>query len=195
MKEDEKILVLPQTVAVSKPWTGIKKDGILGFETLVKNYGQFMPRSLAENDPSWKQVIPYMVFRYQDKYFLMQRTSAGGEARLHNKYSLGIGGHINENDIDRNSVLEWGEREFEEEVEYIGEYSAQPLGLIYDPKDLVGRVHLGYLILLEGSSPDIFIRETEKLTGKFASLDEVLTHFDHLESWSQFVVSFLQEQK
>ena len=51
-----------------------------------------------EVDPSFKQVIPYLVLRDAERYFLMRRTRAGVDARLLGRYSIGVGGHLNPGD-------------------------------------------------------------------------------------------------
>lgn len=186
-KEDERVLVLPAEVAVPQEWLGIKTEGLDGFESTVRKNGQFRRRGDVETDPNWKQVIPYLVFNHQDRYFLMQRTTAGGEERLHNKFSLGIGGHVNEPDLDGAEISDWAKREFEEEVEYSGGYTTTPIGLIYEPTSLVGQVHLGYVLLLKGDSSDISIRETDVLTGMLATIPEIRAKYDQLEGWSKFV--------
>lgn len=78
--------------------------------------GSFLPRPQAEEDPSYRQIIPYALVRHAQKFFLMRRTKGGGEARLHNLYTLGVGGHINPEDVGGNPVLEGLRRELLEEV-------------------------------------------------------------------------------
>ena len=75
--------------------------------------GEFRPRAEMENDRTWKQVIPYLVLRDGPRYFLMRRTQAGTDARLHDRWSIGVGGHLNPGDGDLTGVLR---REWREEV-------------------------------------------------------------------------------
>ena len=63
-------------------------------------HGEFRPRAEAETDPSWKQLIPYLVLRDGERIFLMRRTKAGGDERLHDRYTIGVGGHVNPEDGD-----------------------------------------------------------------------------------------------
>ena len=70
-----------------------------------------------ETDPAYKQIIPYLVFTYENKYFLMQRQKKASETRLQSKYSLGIGGHIREEDMENCTLVDWAKREFEEEID------------------------------------------------------------------------------
>ena len=80
-------------------------------------------------DPEWQQVIPYLLMRDGERLFLMQRTKAGGDARLHDRYSLGIGGHLNPED---GGVLEGLRREFREEM--VADWDPEPrlIGLLKD---------------------------------------------------------------
>src|SRR5690606_7557172 len=105
------------------------------------------PRSLMEQDQRYKQIIPYLVFTHENKYFVMQRTSTTTEQRLKNKYSLGIGGHIRQEDMNGNSIFEWAEREFHEEVSYHGNLEIIPLGVLNDDTNDVGKVHIGFVFL------------------------------------------------
>lgn len=192
-KEDEMILVIPREVILKSDWNGLKAEGLEGFEKIIKENQVFKKRGDMELDPNWKQVIPYLIFQYKRKLFLMQRSDSGGEEKLFNKYSLGIGGHIREEDMDGSTVIDWAKREFEEEVSYEGLFQAKPLGLINsDWEGLLGQVHLGYAILLEGDSERISIKN-EHLMGKLATLAEIGDIYDKMESWSQFVYDFLKK--
>ena len=80
------------------PWLGVKRDGLDAVLERAGRDGDFVPRQAAEIDPSLKQIIPYLVLRDGDCIFLMKRTRAGGDARLHDLYSIGVGGHLNPGD-------------------------------------------------------------------------------------------------
>lgn len=191
-KNDELILVIPRDSVIDEQWTGINTSKLADFERIVRDKGLFKRRGDMEEDPNWKQVIPYMVFKYKDQFFLMQRGSGGGETRLYNRYSLGIGGHINEADITGKDILEWGKREFEEEVDYQGSFEMQPVGLLNDDTDLVGQVHLGYVILIEGDSANIQIKD-EHQSGSLITLGEIKDKYEQMETWSKFVYDRLKE--
>lgn len=193
-KEDEQILVVPREIVIPQPWHGIKTTGIEGFEKLVRENGSFRRRADCEEDPTFQQIIPYMVFRHEDKYFLMQRTNTGGEARLHNMYSLGIGGHINELDLAGETIMDWARREFEEEIDYSGNFTATPLGLLNDDTNEVGKVHLGYVLLLEGDSDQIKIRD-EHQSGELMSLYEMRFLTLHMETWSSIIWDHLAKNQ
>ena len=101
MSDGEQVLVIPRVSIMEDPGgRGVRADGLAGFEELVARQGSFKPRAEMETDRSWKQVIPYLVLRDGEDYFLMRRTKAGGDARLHDRYSIGVGGHLNPGDRD-----------------------------------------------------------------------------------------------
>jgi predicted NUDIX family phosphoesterase len=114
----------------------------------------------------------------------MQRTKAGGDARLHDLYSLGIGGHLNPED---GGVLEGLRREFHEEM--VADWEPEPrlLGLLNDDDVLVGQVHVGVVFEADAAGQSLAIRETEKLSGRFVAPADVLPVYERLETWSQFL--------
>jgi predicted NUDIX family phosphoesterase len=142
----------------------------------------------VEHDPSWKQLIPYLVLRDGERLFLMQRTRAGGDERLHERYSIGIGGHLNPGDGD---VLGGLRREWGEEIDAAFEPKFDFLGLLNDDEDPVGAVHLGLVYAADASSRPVAVRETHKLRGSFVSVAEVRGVYDGLETWSQLVFDSL----
>src|SRR5436190_14232302 len=104
----------------------------------------YRPRSAMEQDPSFKQLIPYVIFRHQDAagrthLFQYTRGKGQGEARLHAKRSIGIGGHISADDAGAASAYEEGmRRELEEEVIIDTPYRSRLAGLINDDQTDVG---------------------------------------------------------
>lgn len=193
-KEDELVLVLQRDIVVPKPWSGIKSEGVDDFENLVRDHAEYKKRGDVEEDPSLKQLIPYMVFRFQDRYWLMQRTAKSGEERLHNLFTLGIGGHIRKEDLDGATIADWASREFQEEVDYKGIFKSKILGLLNDDSIPVNKVHIGCVMLLEGNTDNIAVRENHHQDGQLLTLEEVGQKYEVLESWSQIVYNFLKEQ-
>src|SRR5262249_59266206 len=115
-----------------------------------------MPRREVEEDPSYQQIIPYLVFRHGERYFLTKRLKASSEKRLRHLYSLGVGGHINPEDVaDGDPVISGMRRGWEEEVVYGGAFEARLLGFIHQESAPVGRVQLGAGFLHEGDNHDI----------------------------------------
>ena len=169
-------------------WHGFVGEGLERIQEVIRGGSFFMPRADVEEDPTYQQVIPYVVFRHGGRYFLTKRLKASSEKRLRQLYSLGVGGHINPGDLQAGDpVLDGLKREWEEEVEYEGDFSAALLGLINDDSSPVSRVHIGVVFLVEGSSPEIAIRETDKLSGELLSLEEMRMYYLEMESWSQIV--------
>ena len=108
----ERVLVVPRGhLPDAASWHGLRTGGLGEFAALVAREGRFVPRSEAEVDPRLKQIIPYLVLRDGERCFLMRRTKAGGDARLHDRYSIGVGGHLNPGDQDLEGGLrrEWRE--------------------------------------------------------------------------------------
>lgn len=189
---DEHILVVKREKLFEKgSWQGVNKASMEHYLFLIEQEKEFLPRSLMENDPTYKQIIPYLIFTHQGNYFLMQRQAKASEQRLKNKYSLGIGGHIRQEDIVSKSIIDWAKREFEEEVSYKGSYRVEPLGILNDDSNSVGQVHVGFVLLLHGDSNDIHVK-SELKSGKLVSLDECKAIYENLENWSQIVVDQLQ---
>lgn len=169
-------------------WHGFVDQGLEQVQRILRGDSFFMPRSEVEDDPTYQQIIPYLVFRHRARYLLTHRLKASSEKRLRQLYSLGIGGHINPGDLEHGDPIADGlKREWEEEVEYGGEFQATLLGLINDDSSPVSKVHLGVVFLVDGDSPDIQIRETDKLSGELLTLEQMRIFYLAMESWSQIV--------
>ncbi len=189
-KFNESILVIKKQILFPDGvWTGIKQVDFDQYVTLIQTHREFMPRGFAEENFEYKQIIPYLVFRYQDLYFLMQRKSSSSEQRLASKYSLGIGGHLREEDIKTSSLIAWAQREFDEEISYQGNVTITPLGLLNWEETPVDQVHTGFVFLLEGDSPHISIR-SELQSGELVPL--AVCKERNLENWSRLVVEHLE---
>jgi predicted NUDIX family phosphoesterase len=169
-------------------WMGMLADDPATWIDLIARAGWFRPRAEAESDPSWKQVIPYLLLRDGERLFLMHRTRAGGDVRLHDRWSIGIGGHVNPGDGD---VLGGLRREWAEEV--TADWDPQPrfVGLLNDDSTPVGQVHLGLVYDVEAYGRSVAIRETNKLQGEFATLREARRVRSQMESWSQLLLDHL----
>ena len=153
-------------------------------------YLQYLPRSVAEIDASFKQLIPYVVLRYRDQVFAYTRGHAGGEARLRALRSIGIGGHICAEDgaafADpyRVGLL----RELEEEVVLDTAYTERILGLINDDRTPVGEVHLGVVHVLDLAEPNVRHRDDALADGALASLKQLRQDRAEFETWSRFLL-------
>jgi predicted NUDIX family phosphoesterase len=188
-KDAELVLGLPRARIIGdQPWKGIRDEGIEGHLEVIAVEGTYRPRGEAEVDPEWQQVIPYLLMRDGERLFLMQRTKAGGDARLHDLYSLGIGGHLNPED---GGVLEGLRREFHEEM--VADWDPEPelIGLLKDDDVLVGQVHLGVVFSADAAGRMLAVRETDKLSGHFVDAAEIEPVYDRLETWSQIMYDFV----
>lgn len=163
-------------------------------ELLHPQNARFLHRPLAENDPSHKQLIPYCVLTFEDKILRYYRARSGGESRLHNLGSIGIGGHINLTDLQNqepNSEAYYRAlyRELEEEVEIAdGIQSEQIIALLNDDSNLVGQVHLGIVHRFTLKSPRVIAREDHLHQLEFLSLPKLQLELTQLETWSQLIV-------
>jgi predicted NUDIX family phosphoesterase len=190
MTDGEQVLVIPRSSIMADPgWHGISSKGLAGFESVVASAGEFRPRAEVEIDRSWKQVIPYLVLRDGARYFLMRRTQAGGDARLHDRFSIGVGGHLNPGDGDLAGGLR---REWREEIQADFEPGFELIGLLNDDTTDVGRVHVGAVYLADAAGREVAIRETHKLSGAFAEPADVAAVTDRMESWSALVFEHLE---
>jgi len=175
------------------------------FEACVARHGYFVQRSHAESNPNLKQVIPYTLVVRGGDVFLLRRLSKSGDARLANKLSIGVGGHINPEDAlaavgadgsSRASPIDNGSRrEIEEEIHVSGATRLSRVGVINDDSNPVGAVHVGLVQLMQVEG-DVRVRETEVLEGRFASPEELARLSDqsaNFESWSKILVGRLSQ--
>jgi predicted NUDIX family phosphoesterase len=195
-KSVEEILVFPTAL--------FKELGYFhGFSPDVEKYIQpiteaarFVPRPPAEEDSSLKQIIPYVMIRFRDLVYRYKRTRRGEEERLHTKYSIGVGGHINPFDkfdlfAATKSVIEMGmEREVAEEVIIDTTSSSLCVGLLNDDSNEVGQVHFGIVYQLVLDEPKVEIREKGSFTqGEFVDIISLRRDLDMFETWSQILIT------
>jgi len=187
-RSEEVLCVRRDDIFPDGAWHGFVSDDLDRYRSVIRKQHFFKPRSEVEDDPSFQQIIPYVVFRHRDRYYLTHRLRASSERRLRKQYSLGIGGHINKSDLGGGDPIKDGlKREWEEEVSYEGTFEAKLLGLLNDDSSPVSKVHLGIVFLVDGDTPNIAIRETDKLAGELLTLEEMRIYYLGMESWSQMV--------
>jgi len=193
----ERVLVLPRDrVPGGCDFTGLRRTDAAALARLgsaVSQHGTFLDRPVAEESPKWKQLIPYVVVRDRERVFLMERTDAGGDPRLHRKASIGVGGHLNPVDEGEDPLRVGLLREWAEELDAEWQPEFRLVGLLNDDLNPVGSVHLGVVFEVEADGRPVAVRETEKLKGRFAPPDEVAAAWDRLETWSQLVAAELLE--
>ena len=163
-------------------------DGLLLPELM-----SFRPRAEVEEDPSFKQLIPYCLLKHGERLFQYTRGKGQGEGRLHAKRSVGIGGHISEEDAAGAADPYQGgmQRELDEEVILDCNFEQSIRGLINDDQTEVGRVHLGVVHLFELDEPGVRAREEDLLEAGFAPIQQMLADLDGFETWSQICLQAL----
>jgi predicted NUDIX family phosphoesterase len=197
VKVDERVLVIPSAeLDRLGRFQGFSADAERYLSALlVAELMDYRPRSQVEDDPSFKQIIPYVVFRCAESVFCYTRGQSQGEARLHRLRSLGVGGHVSEDDAHGGKSLDAYEaamrRELEEEVRIDGPGRARLVGLINDDSTPVGRVHLGVVHLYELDRPEVVAREEGLANAQFLTLDAIESLRDEFETWSQICIDAL----
>jgi predicted NUDIX family phosphoesterase len=191
----ERVLVLPRDrVPGGCEFMGVRPAESPNLQLLanaVAAHGRFVERPIAEDDPALKQLIPYVVVRDRGQVFLMERTDAGGDARLHRKASIGVGGHLNPVDTGDDPLMVGLRREWAEELVTDWDPEFRLVGLLNDDSNPVGSVHLGVVFEVEADGRPVDVRERDKLSGRMVAPGEVLAAWDRLETWSQLVAERL----
>ena len=192
MASEEQVLAIPTHVLHDAGlFQGLTRDvEHYGPRLLDPRHFRFLPRSIAEEDPTHKQLIPYVVLKCGEQAFHYTRGQGAGEKRLRALRSVGIGGHINPSDGAepyRQGML----RELDEEVVIETAYRESCLGFINDDSMPVGRVHLGIVHLFELEKPRVERREAEIMQAGFAAVQELWEQREAFETWSRFVLAEL----
>ena len=173
---------------------GFLKVPIDEIKNLAEKRGFFVQRSKAENDESIRQLIPYVVVQNTDgMYLFVKRLKTQTEKRLHELYSIGIGGHINDQDEGSTpwmKFLSGMEREINEEILIKTSNWPQYIGMIRENSTPVNRVHLGVVFTLTGDIGGI--REVNKFIFDFSDLQGLMQYYDQMETWSQLVLNEFQ---
>ena len=181
MPVDERVLVIPtDRFRAAGYFHGFRPDED-GYRAAVLDPAayQFRPRSEVETEPAFKQLIPYVVLRHGDALFHYRRGAGGTESRLRALRSVGIGGHISEEDAagGTDPYHTGMMRELMEEVLIGGGWSERFLGFINDDSTPVGSVHLGVGRI-----------QFQQVDAGFAPLAELAAREGEFETWSQFVL-------
>ncbi len=196
--EDENVLVVTRGLF----------DEIGAFQGLCTEVERYLPRFLdpannhflardeAEDDPSHKQIIPYAIFRHDGRVLRYTRGKKSGEQRLASLCSVGIGGHINQDDaaaasLERDTYMTGVEREIDEELSLGGGYTQRVVALLNDDSNEVGQVHLGVVHLFDLENDQVAPGEANIEDLRFMTQDELLAERDRLETWSQICADHL----
>jgi predicted NUDIX family phosphoesterase len=192
--------------------TGLIKGDYELLNSILRN-GLFRERSELEGDTSYKQLIPYGIISYKEpeprtwgnklrgarqsqSFFLFQRTSGQTEKRLHNKFHLGAGGHMNPgatNEPKAQYLINELERELFEEVKFLNGCLIEDIefiGFINDDSISVGTVHLGLLYDIHVSNKDVYINETDKMTAKWIDKTDLFDYYEEMETWTKIAIDF-----
>ena len=132
-----------------------------------------------------------MLVRSGELVFLMERSDGGGDARLHRKASIGVGGHLNPVDGDTDPLDAGLRREWAEELIAAWERQFRLIGLLNDDSNAVGSVHLGVVFAVDAAGREVAVREREKLTGRWADAAAMGAAGERLETWSRLVAEHL----
>ncbi|MEK6236583.1 MAG: phosphoesterase [Planctomycetales bacterium] len=195
MSPTERVLVVPTEVFHAQGrFQGFCPEAQRYVAELLKpEHVSFRPRSEVEEDPSFKQLIPYVLFRHEDSLFQYTRGSGQGEKRLHRKRSVGIGGHISAEDAEgSDDPYRVGmQRELTEEVHLDAPYAETRVGLINDDETPVGQVHLGVVHVFRVERPEVRAREDDVAEASFQPIADILSDLEGFETWSQIVAQAL----
>jgi len=191
---------------------GLIKANSEVLKRIIQN-GLFLRRSELEEDPSFKQIIPYAIIsnkepeprawrdklrgvRQSQSFYLFKRTSKQTEKRLHNKFSLGVGGHMNPNDSMESKeqyLIEELKRELYEEVKLINGCLIEDIefiGFINDDTIPVGSVHIGLLYNIHVSNKEVYINETDKMTADWIDKSHLAEFYEGMETWTKITFDF-----
>jgi len=184
---------------------GLIKENSEVLKRIVQN-GLFLRRSELEEDSSFKQIIPYAIIsnkepkrsgvRQSQSFYLFKRTSKQTEKRLHNKFSLGVGGHMNPNDSMESKeqyLIDELKREIYEEVKLLNGCLIEDIefiGFINDDTISVGSVHIGLLYNIHVSNKEVYINETDKMTADWIDKPNLAEFYEGMETWTKITFDF-----
>jgi predicted NUDIX family phosphoesterase len=174
---------------------GLIKGNSEVLKKIVKN-GLFRNRSELEEDPSFKQIIPYAIISNKNSFYLFRRSSGQREKRLHNKFTLGAGGHMNpggSSEPDEQYLIGELKRELFEEVKLLNGSLIEDvefIGFINDDTIPVGRAHIGLLYNIHVSNQEVYINETDKMTAEWVEKSILPEFYEGMETWTKIAFDF-----
>jgi predicted NUDIX family phosphoesterase len=209
MNNIEELVFAFPTDELWKLMTYKKKGLIKGNSEVLKRIvqnGLYLRRSELEEDPSYKQIIPYAIISFKEperrgvrqsqSFYLFRRKSSQTENRLHNKFSLGVGGHMNPDDSTGSKeqyLIDELKREFYEEVKLLNGCFIEDIefvGFINDDTIPVGRVHIGLLYNIHVSNKEVYINETDKMTAEWIDKSILTEFYAGMETWTKITFDF-----
>ena len=174
---------------------GLIKENSEALKRIVQN-GLFRKRSELEQDPSFKQVIPYAIISNNESFCLFKRTSGQTKKRLHNKFSLGVGGHMNPGNSKESNeqyLINELKRELFEEVKLLNGCLIEDIefiGFINDDTISVGRVHIGLLYNIHVSNKNVVINETDRMTADWIDKPDLAEFYEGMETWTKIIFDY-----
>ena len=184
---------------------GLIKENSEVLKRIVQN-GQFLRRSELEEDPSFKQIIPYAIIsnkepersgvRQSQSFYLFRRSSGQTEKRLQNLFSLGVGGHMNPGDFmesEEEYLIDELKRELYEEVKLLNGCLIEDIefiGFINDDTIPVGMFHIGLLYNIKVSNREVYINETDKMTAEWTDKSSLAEFYEGMETWTKIIFDF-----
>ena len=169
---------------------GLIKENSEVLKRVVQN-GLFRKRGELEEDPSFKQIIPYAIISNKESFFLFKRTSRQTEKRLHNKFSLGVGGHMNQGNSkepEEQYLVNELKRELFEEIKLLNGCLIEDvefIGFINDDTIPVGSVHIGLLYNIHVSNKDVVINEPDMMTADWIDKPGLAEFYEGMETWTK----------
>ena len=195
---EELVFAFP-TDGLWKLMTYKKKGLIKGNSEVLKRIvqnGLFLRRSELEEDSSFKQIIPYAIISNKEAFYLFRRRSGQTEKRLHNKFSLGVGGHMNPDgsmESKEQYLINELKRELYDEVKLLNGCLIEDIefiGFINDDTIPVGRVHIGLLYNIHVSNKEVYINETDKMTADWVDKSNLAEFYEGMETWTKIIFDF-----
>ena len=174
---------------------GLIKENSEVLKRIIQN-GLFRKRSELEENPSFKQIIPYAIISNKESYCLFKRTSNQTEKRLHNKFSLGVGGHMNPSNSKESKeqyLINELKRELFEEVKLLNGCLIEDIefiGFINDDTISVGSVHIGLFYNIHVSNKDVVINETDKMTADWIDKPDLAEFYEGMEMWTKITFDY-----
>jgi len=211
MAKGERVFVVAREDLFSgESFRGFRSHGLSRLLDRIGTAGTFRDRSAVEDDPGWKQIIPYAVVCAGTKVLLLRRKRSQTESRLHRKASIGVGGHINPTEETASEfgsaplaralrILEAGlRREIAEEVHLPAGSWAEPAGMLNDDETAVGQVHFGIVYRVSIPEPAVskaesLIREVDLMEGRLVDRADLLSHASEMETWSHLLLDAVLE--
>lgn len=203
MTPAERVLVVPRDRLFGGEAMpqGFGTEGLEAIHASIARHAFFVERGPAEEDASLQQLIPYGVVERDGQVLGLVRTRRQTESRLHDRFSIGVGGHVGPEDapgglapgqaLDTRAVLGAGfRRELAEELRIPDPCDREAVGYVKDDSEAVGRVHFG-LVYRVRARGEVSVRETDRMHGRFYTAAELAAHYERMETWSRMVYDAL----